>query len=88
MRGLVATPYYVTRPQILMLYNQEFGSLGGHSWSSLAAGIAVRINRQNFFIIEAFLQAELPNYLIVGCFTYHNSALYRLLLLSPINKLQ
>jgi len=87
MIGLVTTPRDVTRPQILMLYNQEVGSLGGHSWSSLAAGIAVRIYRQNFFVIEASLQAELPNYLIARCFICHHSALYQLLLLSPINKL-
>jgi len=42
---------------------------------------------KNFFVTEVSLQTELPNYLTVRCFIYHHSALYQLLLLSPINKL-
>jgi hypothetical protein len=66
-----------------------FGSPLGHSWSTLAAGIVVRIDRQNFFVIEIFLQADLPNYLIVRCFIYHHSAPHQLLcyhILTSYNK--
>jgi hypothetical protein len=90
MPGLLTTPRDVTRPQNFCCIIKGFGSLGGggHSWSSLAAVIAVRIHRQNFFVTEVSLQAELPNYLTVHYFIYHHSALHQFLLLSPINKLQ
>jgi hypothetical protein len=71
-----------------VLYNQEVQKLRGTFLVITAAGIADRIHRQNFFVIEVSLQAELPNYLIVRCFIYHHSALHQLLLLSPIKKLQ
>ena len=60
---------------------RRFGSLGGCSWSSLAAGIAVRRHQQNFFVTEVSLQTELPNCLIVRCFIYHHNALHQLLYL-------
>jgi len=70
-------------PNFDTIYSGGLEASGGHSWSSLTAGIAVRIHHQNFFVTEVSLQAELPSYFIMRCFIYHHSALHHLLLLAP-----
>jgi hypothetical protein len=91
MIGILDTPYYVTAPQILMLYNEEAWKLRGDILGryllpdSLSEHIRVAIF---LCAIEASLQAELQDYSIVRRFIYHHSAPHKLLLLPSVNKLQ
>jgi len=74
--GLSQRPLTSLDPKLWCYITRRFGSLGGHSWSSLAAAIAVRIHRQNFFVWLKSLTS--PVYLIVRCFIYHHSAVHQL----------
>jgi hypothetical protein len=86
MLGVLTVPCDVICPQALMLYKWGVWRLWRTFWSSLSAGISVRIDHQNFFVTEVSLKARLPNYLIVHCFIIHYSALHHLLLLISTNK--
>ena len=89
MRGLLTTPRDVTRTQILILYSQEV-------WKTRETFLVITCCCRNrcpntspkFFVIKVCVQTELPNYLIVYCFTYHHNTLNQVLLLSPFNRLQ
>ena len=61
--GLWQCPVMSLNPKFWCYITRRFGSLGGHSWSSLAEGNAVRTHRQNFFVWLKSLYE--PNFQII-----------------------